>query len=522
MSIAGRVLARQAKLPPAETRIITVEKNLPIPMPDGVVLLADHYTPQGIGERPTVLVRSVYTDRTKGSFMSRLIAERGFQVLVVSGRGVTGSGGVLDPFASEREDGLAVLAWLEKQPWFTGVLGTTGASYLGYTQWAVADAAGPMLGAMSTQLTSSDFRSMIYPGGALSLEIFLGWISMVHNQERPLLPYLSALVRGARRRAVAARHLPVAEADEVALGAVVPHWREWVAHERADDPWWARSDHRAVVAAVAAPNHLVGGWYDFMLPSLVRDYQALREAGREPYLTIGPWSHWDTGASLASAREGLIWLRAHLLGDRTGFPDAPVRIHLGGADEWLKLGSYPPPGVSSRELRLQPGGGLADGVPPESEPDRFVYDPADPTPDPGRPPRAMGIKRPYGERVLRDRPDVLTYASEPLPADLDVIGVPRAVLHVTSEAASGDFYVRVCELAPSGKVAQVTDGLRRFTPVPARAEVELWPTAYRFRRGHRIRVQITGGAFPRWDRNPTPGSRFIHHDSSILFPVLES
>lgn len=526
MSIVGRVMARQAKLPPAETRTVTVEKDLPITMPDGVVLLADHYAPQGIGERPTVLTRSVYTDRTKGSFLSRLIAERGFHVLVVSGRGTCGSGGELDPFTCERDDGLAVLAWLKEQPWFNGVLGTTGASYLGFTQWAIAAEAGPMLRAMSTQLTSADFRSMVYPGDALSLEIFLGWTYVVHHQERPMLSYLIALVRGTRRRTAAARHLPLAEADEIALGARAPHWRQWLAHERAGDPWWERSDHRATVAAVSAPNHLVGGWRDFMLPALIRDYQEMQRAGRQPYLTIGPWHHWDTQASLTSTREGLLWLRAHLLGDRTGLRQAPVRIHLGGADKWLDLDCYPPPGVMPRTLHLQPSGALTSAPPPVSEPDRITYSPADPTPDPEPSPRLMGTRRQHGDHALRDRADVLTYISRPLPADLDVIGVPQAMLHVSTEAASADFYVRVCDLAPSGKATYVTDGLQRFTPVPDRAEVELWPTAYRIRRGHRIRVQITAGAFPRWDRNPAAGTRLVHHDpsrpSAVVLPVLES
>ncbi|TMR99124.1 CocE/NonD family hydrolase [Nonomuraea basaltis] len=525
MSIAGRILARQAKLPPAETRTVTVDRDLPITMPDGVILLADHYAPQGLGERPTVMIRSVYTDRTKGSFVAKLIAERGFHVLIVSGRGTCGSGGTLDPFASERDDGLAVLAWLKQQPWFNGVLGTTGASYLGFTQWAIADAAGPTLQAMSTQLTSSDFRSMIYPGDALSLEIFLGWAYVVHHQERPLLSYLYALVSGTRRRTAAARHLPLAEADEIALGAVAPHWREWLDHGQADDPWWTRSDHSGRVAAVTAPNHLVGGWRDFMLPALIRDYQELHRAGRKPYLTIGPWHHWDTQASLTSVREGLLWLRAQLLGDRTGLRDKPVRIHLDGAGEWLDLDSYPPPEVQPRPWHLQPGGGLATAGPPESQPDRLAYDPANPTPDPELPPRLMGIKRAHGDRVLRDRTDVLTYTSEPLAADLDAIGVPRAILHVSSDAASADFYVRICDVAPSGKATYVTDGLQRFAPVPACAEVELWPTAYRIRRGHRIRVQITAGAFPRWDRNPAAGTRLLHHDpvrpSAVVLPILE-
>jgi predicted acyl esterase len=64
MSIFRRVLARVFHLPPAETFDLQVERNLPISMPDGVMLLADHYAPRALGPRHTILTRSVYTDRT--------------------------------------------------------------------------------------------------------------------------------------------------------------------------------------------------------------------------------------------------------------------------------------------------------------------------------------------------------------------------------------------------------------------------------------------------------------------------
>ena len=117
MSLRSRLLTRVVGLPPAETSAIGVDKHLPITLPDGVVLLADHSYPRDLGPRPTVLTRTTYTDRSKGGWVSALYAERGFHVLVVSGRGVDGSSGALVPFRSERDDGVAVLAWLQGQPW---------------------------------------------------------------------------------------------------------------------------------------------------------------------------------------------------------------------------------------------------------------------------------------------------------------------------------------------------------------------------------------------------------------------
>ena len=111
MSIVTRLIGRAFKLPLAETYDIAVEHDLKLPMPDGVVLLADHYTPCGGGQRPTILVRSPYGRAgLLGMFFARLFAERGFQVLIQSCRGTFGSGGEFDAFRNERADGLATLA----------------------------------------------------------------------------------------------------------------------------------------------------------------------------------------------------------------------------------------------------------------------------------------------------------------------------------------------------------------------------------------------------------------------------
>src|SRR5262249_18317947 len=137
-------------------------------------------------------------------------------------------------------------------------------------------------------------------------------------------------------------HLPLGKIDEVAFGKPIPFWRAWLAHEQSNDPWWETSDFHQTVSGVTAPNHLVGGWYDFMLPALLRDYQALAQAGHHPYLTIGPWTHFDVGVSMTGMREAVIWLRAHLLGDRRGLRTAPVRLFVGGTNVWRELTAFPP------------------------------------------------------------------------------------------------------------------------------------------------------------------------------------
>ncbi len=544
MSITSRVLARLFRLPPAETYNVGVEKDLKVMMPDGVTLLADHYYPRDLGERPTVLVRSTYG--RAGFFgiqYGRPVAERGFHVLIQSCRGTFGSGGELDPFHQERADGLATIEWLKTQDWFNGELATLGGSYLGFTQWAIARDAGPVLKAMATWVTSSEFRSVTYPGNALWLESSLSWTNMTRQQEKSLLALIAGMLGSNRKLEAALQHLPLTEADQVATGKPVKFWREWMEHDQPGAEWWAPCDFSGTVSGVTAPNHMGSGWYDIFLPQTLRDYHALKQAGREPYLTIGPWTHADMRTMPFSLRESIIWYRAHLLGDRSGLRDMPVRIFVMGAEEWRDLPAWPPDSTEPQRYHLQPDGRLAPDTPPESEPDRYRYDPADPTPNVGGAGRGK-VTGPQDNRALEARPDVLTYTSSQLDHDVEVIGPVSVELYVRSSLEHTDFFARLCDVDPSGKSINVCDGLLRLVPgLPApesdgclKVVIDLWPTAYGFRRGHQFRLQVSSGAFPRWARNLGSGEplatgttlkvadQSVYHDpdhpSAITLPIV--
>jgi hypothetical protein len=303
-------------------------------------------------------------------------------------------------------------------------------------------------------------------------------------------------------------HLPLGEADVVAAGEPIPFYRELLAHTDEDDVFWLARDRREAVAGVEAPVHLVGGWYDYYLRGLLRDYASLKAAGRRPYLTIGPWSHGAPQGLLTGLREGLAWFEAHLKNGGAGLRPSPVHVYLMGADEWLDLDDFPPP-ARARRYYLQGEGGLAAEAPPATAvPDHYVYDPADPTPAVGG--AFLGFKGAGAQdnRPLEARPDVLCYTTPPLAADLDVIGPVRLELFVRSSRQHTDFFGRLCDVALDGTSTNVCDGLYRLEPGRGALQpdgslqiaVDLWPTAYRFRAGHQMRLQVSSGAHLRWSR----------------------
>ena len=134
--MAERILARRFGLGPATTHY-RVRHAVPMPMRDGINLLADHYAPMTSSPAGTLLLRGPYArDALPTKVTIGLYASRGYHVVLQSTRGSFGSGGVFEPGHGEVEDGADTVSWL-RQPLFTGTFATVGGSYLGFTQLAL-------------------------------------------------------------------------------------------------------------------------------------------------------------------------------------------------------------------------------------------------------------------------------------------------------------------------------------------------------------------------------------------------
>jgi uncharacterized protein len=520
VNLMSHLVQRQLGLDPPLTRELVIERDLPVPMPDGTVLLADRWAPRTGGDKlPVALMRSPYG---RGALitagMVRPLAERGFQVILQSVRGTFGSGGAFEPMRNEREDGLATLEWVLKQPWFGDSIVLVGLSYLGYVQWAVADRLPAEVKAMIPQVTDSALTLDFLRADGYSLETPFGWGVLIAGQERRLGMVRGLLEGGRTRRALST--LPLAEADVAAIGRRSGYIQDILRHD-ADDPYWAAIDHRGRVAETTVPVSSVGGWYDIFLPGQLRDFSVLQAAGRTARLTVGPWTHLSMDGTMM--REALEFGLACARGAELP-PRGPVRLYVMGEEAWRDFASWPPPGYSPRPFYLGPDGTLAAGQPAaESAPDGYRYDPADPTPAVG----GVRMVRDGAGRVdntaLEARPDVLTYTTPPLESDVEVIGEVSAQIWFRSSLPQADVFVRLCDVDPGGTSWNVCDGLVSLSAADetAAATVRLWPTAYRFAAGHRIRVQVASGSFPRYARNPGAGeprasaTRLVAADQSV-------
>ncbi|WDT58241.1 CocE/NonD family hydrolase [Streptomyces sp. G7(2002)] len=532
--LASRMMRATWRGLPAKRHDVGWEPGLVVPAADGSPLRTDHYFPRTKGDFPTLLVRSPYGRGVPWSpLYGILFAEQGFHVVLQSCRGTGGSGGRFDLWRNEAADGQAAVSWLREQPWFTGTLGTIGPSYLGYVQWALALDPPPELKAMVVQVGLDDPHALFYEGGALLLENALAVGAGMTYQHRGLMPFVRSTLRLQRRLREITGARPLRGAYESALGEV-PWLDEVMTHPDADDPYWHGASVAAAAEQAAVPTSVITGWHDVLADQNLRQFARLRRAGGESSLLVGPWTHtsalqqgWPEVFS-----ESLAWLRAHLCGDRTGLRPTPVRVHVGGEDVWRDLDDWPPAPATTAWFPAE-NGTLSRQDPVESGPlASFRHDPADPAPSVGGPllSRSAG---PRDNSAREAREDVLTFTGPPLTEPVDILGPVSARLRISTDTGHADVFARLCDVDPENRSTNLCDGLVRLRTTgqaPSEVTVAMRATAHRFAAGHRIRLQVSAGAHPRYARNPGTGepsaeaTRFLpvhltlHSGSALMLP----
>jgi uncharacterized protein len=476
-----------------------------VPMRDGAELLTHVYAPDA-GSLGTVLIRTPYgLDGVIAQLTAGFFASHGFQVVNQGCRGTFGSGGDLDPFSQETADGVDAVAWLREQPWFAGRFALWGASYMGHTAWAVMADPPPELVTAVVAISAHDAHWVAHGAGAFSLEQVVSLLDGLGHLDVGAVRGIARGATSGRRLKPAFEELPLVRAQDTLFAGSGMPYRDWLMASDPEHPVWRDMRLGQALERVTVPVLLQTGWQDRFPAQMIEQYDRLQQRGVEVGLTIGPWTHFETltkGAATVMT-EALEWLADHLAGAGARRRPSPVRIFVTGAREWRTLEAWPS-STSERVFYLHPDGAL-DDTPPASTsgPTSFTYDPTDPTPAVGGQVINPAIGGRRDNRRLEERVDVVTFTSPPLTEPLDVLGNPVVdVVHETDNPYA-DLFIRMCEVGMSGRSINVSDGFVRLGPENANGNVRLPldALAHRFAPGNRLRLQISGGAHPRYARN---------------------
>ncbi|HXW47208.1 MAG TPA: CocE/NonD family hydrolase [Streptosporangiaceae bacterium] len=534
-------MTRQLRLGPKRTSV-TVERAVRVPMRDGTILVADHYAPVTPAARPTILMRCPYGRGWQMSLMARPFAERGYHVLLQSCRGTFGSAGVFTPGKDEAADGQDTVAWLRRQDWFDGRLATVGASYLAFTAWALALDPPPELFAMALHISPHDLATAGFGQGPFELYNLLMWSDLMAHQERlGAVRMIWRTMNADRRLAPALARLPLA-ATGASLGGGAPWYADWIAHADPADPYWSDYSAAAALEQVTVPTLLISGFHDFFVAQTMVQYQTLRDRGVPVGLTVGPWNHMTLDMGVA-IRETVAWLDAFSEGNAPASPPRPsaVRVWTSGADAWQELADWPPRAAVRQPLYLTSDGSLGSQPSAAGAVTSFRYDPADPTPSVGGRTMSMRSGGSQDNSALEARPDVITFSTPPLERPIQVAGVPEVVLYLSSDNPHHDIFARLCDVDEQGMSRNLTDQIIRSEPGEVATDmlreisIALTDVSHVFLPGHQIRLQVSGGAHPRFARNlgtadlvngraMVPVTHRIRtdaeHPSALVLPVL--
>lgn len=537
-AVATAALARQM------TTSGVVERDVAVPMRDGVVLRADLRRPAGDGRFPTLVYRTPYgkTATTDSAIVAKAVS-RGYAVLVEDVRGRYASGGTFLAYQQEGRDGFDTIEWAAAQSWSNGRVGTFGLSYPGAVQWLAAMEQPPHLVAMAPAMTFASPTHFWYTGGVWDGSWLLWtWLNMAPDLRVKLNAPGERTGREARASwptagAAAQRFLPRLEMP--AFKGVAEWYYEWMRHGPYD-PWWQWAELTGRYDRVSAAVLNISAWHDEMYGPIgaTTNFAGLVKArGGDVHaactqLVIGPWTHgsdWDTpvigardmGSQAVQDYDALIldWMDRWVQQQTNGVDQRPpVRLYAMGANAWRTGDAWPPP-AERRALYLAgsatPGktpGTLTWDAPAAETRSTFTSDAAHPVRDP-HDTDAGGLDY----RALSADPGVVTFETAPLENDLELLGPIEAEMHISVDRPDTDLWVKLLDVAPDGTAWGVMsiglDVMRASYRNRTAARELLQPgqvytlrlremmTGNRFLKGHRLRVAVMTAFAPNMSWN---------------------
>ncbi len=538
-----------------------------VPMKDGAKLATEVWLPKEISENtkvPTILVRTPY-GRLGFSISDLRFVERGYAVVMQDVRGREDSEGQWRPHYYEKGDGDDTLNWIADQSWSNGDVGMIGPSYLGYVQWAAAASGNPHLKAIISQVcVGTPFGDIPRPGGTF-LSGTLAWAFAMRNKRVDF----SAAERDDWKDILNIH--PLKDITKKTLGKEIPFWNEWLEHPNYDD-FWRNLDWSIHGEKIDVPSLLISGWYDDDGRGTSEAWEMnMRNNRRNQKLILGPWLHGfnttrdinnipfsNNAISYQLEPTYVKWFDRFLKGIENGIEkEKAVSYYMVGENHWKTSDTWPPKEAittnfylhSDGNARTSSGDGILKTFVPNAQPaDSYLFDPNDPAPfliDVSE--NEMSVPENYKD--VEKRNDVLVYTSEPLKQEISIAGDIYAILYASSSARDTDWVVRLTDVDESGNSIRLSDGVIRARYRDSfeeptliepgkieKYEIRMSKIANVFKKGHRIRIEVTSGmenySFPNHNtgNDPATDTEFIvaiqniYHNSKypshVKLPIL--
>ena len=476
---------------------------------NSIRLSTDIYLPKTDGPFPCILVRTPY-NKIKGVSDIELFTDLGYALVIQDTRGKHESEGEFYPFKFERQDGLATIDWIKSQNWSNGKIGGWGGSYVGYTQWAIADE----LDAMVPIITSANMYELIYPSGIFSLATAFNWGLPVYSKTSNKLD--------AEKIKEAYSILPLSNADNLIDSQNI--FIDDLLEHQYEDEYWGKLNHRSTESC---PMFSIAGWYDIFLISQLNDFISKADQRHsESRMIIGPYAHGtilidtdfgENGDLFKYQDDALAFLASQLKDDdntkaEDSMEGVPYTLFIEHRNEWYQAQEWPPKETKITSWFLGQEGTISKQNSAIKGKAEYTYDPKNPFPSLGGTFLGQGVG-PALQNSNSNRKDQIIFESDALKKELVLLGPVDASIYVSTDAPSTDFYISLQELRPDGNILNIQEGGKTIYTSGVsdekiqKIDISLWATGYQINKDSKIRVVISSSIFPRYNRNLNSGER---------------
>jgi uncharacterized protein len=455
-----------------------------------------------------------------------------------------------DPKAiDESTDAFDTIEWLLKNVANNnGRVGMLGISYGGWlTAMAMLDP-HPALKAVSPQASPADqfLGDDFHHNGAFRLSYGFEYVAMMETSK------VNEDFKFARRDTFEwyLKLGPLSNVNQKHFHGTRPTWNDFIEHPTYDR-FWQKQAFAPYLTKVTVPNLNVAGWWDQEdFYGALKIYELLEKHDEKKmnYLVVGPWNHggWSRGdggnldkisfdgatGKYFRQKVQAPWF-AYFLKDKGKLTQPEALMFRTGSNQWVAHDQWPPREAKLRDLYFQPHGKLSFEPPAaegEAQIDSYISDPANPVPYrprpvlPTYPAPEWKVWLVQDQRFVHQRPDVLSWETEPLQEDLVLAGDVMAHLFASTSGTDSDWIVKLIDVYPqdypddptlAGYQLMVANEVFRGRfrksfekPQPlvpnetAEYSIDMHWANHAFRKGHKIMVQVQSTWFPVIDRNP--------------------
>lgn len=518
-------------------------KKFNVKMSDGTSLNTLVSFPDGYNTPlPVILTRSPYGEKSLRFFFEMSLF--GYICVYQDCRGCYKSEGEWEPYIHEESDGLDTLNWIISQSWCNKNIAMTGESYLSLTQLVMAHRLPKEVKTLNIEVFSPYRYDLLYSDGMYHLEAYAGWTA--YNVKSKLFHDKDKIYN------MAITHKPQITLDKNIFGQELNWYKSWLLSSDKNSDLWKKGIWDQLHKSpenINIPVLFRGGWYDPHIEGMMREFKNLKEdIKKQSIFIITPLNHKGTLSSDIQMnnifdfigkkfiKTKLMWFDYHLKGIPLpeSFQKGNTYYYLMGDNSWHCTKDIFE-NTDYIKLFFDTSNNKLCRSMPLTDKKSYIYNPDKPSQTLGSDVLMINYiyqKNPppiHGHRLINTRNgvDCITFQSDDMKNDTIIRGNIESEIFISTNVEDTAFCIKVSDVYPNGDTYHLRENITSikynenivedYAPGEiVKLKLTLFNIAYKLKKGHKLRVDITSSSFPAFHNHCNTNKSWSKETKSVV------